>query len=314
MPFTVSERPLIATAEAPPSVGNIATGFDILGHTIEGPRDRVRVRRIAETVVRLGSVQGVVTDLPSDPARNTALRALDALRVARGLDFGFEVDMVKGIPLGSGMGGSAASAVAALVAANALLEVPLRASELYPMALEGEAAASGGRHGDNVGPMLLGGLVLATADRLIRLPVPKDLACVLVHPHFVLETRKAREALVQPYAISDFVSQSAGLAQMMVGLFTGNPDSLRAGLRDVLVEPRREHLIPGFREVKKAAMDEGAIGASISGGGPSVFAWFEGRGAAERSAPTMQRAFGRAGFDSDVFISTVDGPRAMVIG
>ena len=108
--------------------------------------------------------------------------------------------------------------------------------------------------------------------------------------------------------------QSAGLAQMMVGLFTGNPDSLRAGLRDVLVEPRREHLIPGFREVKKAAMDEGAIGASISGGGPSVFAWFEGRGAAERSAPTMQRAFGRAGFDSDVFISTVDGPRAMVIG
>ncbi|HQZ17625.1 MAG TPA: homoserine kinase [Vicinamibacteria bacterium] len=314
MPFTVSERPLIATAEAPPSVGNIATGFDILGHTIEGPRDRVRVRRIAETVVRLGSVQGVVTDLPSDPARNTALRALDALRVARGLDFGFEVDMVKGIPLGSGMGGSAASAVAALVAANALLEVPLRASELYPMALEGEAAASGGRHGDNVGPMLLGGLVLATADRLIRLPVPKDLACVLVHPHLVLETRKAREALVQPYAISDFVSQSAGLAQMMVGLFTGNPDSLRAGLRDVLVEPRREHLIPGFREVKKAAMDEGAIGASISGGGPSVFAWFEGRGAAERSAPTMQRAFGRAGFDSDVFISTVDGPRAMVVG
>jgi len=314
MPFTVSERPLIATAEAPPSVGNIATGFDILGHTIEGPRDRVRVRRIAETVVRLGSVQGVVTDLPSDPARNTALRALDALRVARGLDFGFEVDIVKGIPLGSGMGGSAASAVAALVAANALLEVPLRASELYPMALEGEAAASGGRHGDNVGPMLLGGLVLATADRLIRLPVPKDLACVLVHPHLVLETRKAREALVQPYAISDFVSQSAGLAQMMVGLFTGNPDSLRAGLRDVLVEPRREHLIPGFREVKKAAMDEGAIGASISGGGPSVFAWFEGRGAAERSAPTMQRAFGRAGFDSDVFISTVDGPRAMVVG
>lgn len=314
MPFTVSERPLIATAEAPSSVGNIATGFDILGHTIEGPRDRVRVRRIAETVVRLGSVQGVVTDLPSEPARNTALRALDALRVARGLDFGFEVDIVKGIPLGSGMGGSAASAVAALVAANALLDVPLRASGLYPMALEGEAAASGGRHGDNVGPMLLGGLVLATADRLIRLPVPKDLACVLIHPHLVLETRRAREALAQPYAISDFVSQSAGLAQMMVGLFTGNPDSLRAGLRDVLVEPRREHLIPGFREVKKAAMDEGAIGASISGGGPSVFAWFEGRGAAERSAPTMQRAFGRAGFESDIFISPVDGPRAMVIG
>jgi len=309
----VPEPQHIATAEAPASVGNVATGFDILGHTIEGPKDRVRVQRTAEGVVRLRSVTGVVTDLPGEPARNTALRALDALRVARGLPFGFEVDIVKGIPLGSGMGGSAASAVAALVAANALLEAPLRAADLYPFALEGETAASGGRHGDNVGPMLLGGLTLATADRLVRLPVPKGLTCVLVHPHLVLETRKAREALVMAYAISDFVPQSAGLAQMMVGLFTGNPDSLRAGLRDVLVEPRREHLIPGFRAVKEAAMDEGAIGASISGGGPSVFAWFESRGAAERSAPSMQRAFGRAGFDSDVFISPVDGPRAMVI-
>jgi homoserine kinase len=189
----------------------------------------------------------------------------------------------------------------------------LRAADLYPFALEGEAAASGGYHGDNVGPMLLGGLTLATADRLIRLPVPKGLTCVLVHPHFVLETRKAREALKAPSAISDFVPQSAGLAQMMVGLFTSNPDSLRAGLRDVLVEPRRAHLIPGFPEVKKAALDEGALGASISGGGPSVFAWFLDRGAAERSAASMQRAFGRAGLDADVFISPVDGPRAAVV-
>jgi homoserine kinase len=161
--------------------------------------------------------------------------------------------------------------------------------------------------------MLLGGLTLATEDRLIRLPVPKGLTCVLVHPHLVLETRKAREALVMPYAISDFVPQSAGLAQMLVGLFTGNLDSIRAGLRDVLVEPRRAHLIPGFKAVKDAALDEGAIGASISGGGPSVFAWFEDRGTAERSAPSMQRAFGRAGFDSDVFVSPVEGPKAQAV-
>ncbi|MBX7186631.1 MAG: homoserine kinase [Vicinamibacteria bacterium] len=304
---------LIATAEAPSSVGNVATGFDVLGHTLEGPKDRVRVERIEDGEVRLRSVTGVLTELPPEVAQNTALRALDALRIAHRLPFGFEVDVVKGIPLGSGMGGSAASAVAALVAANALLETPLRASELYPFALEGEAAASGGRHGDNVGPMLIGGLALATEDRLIRLPVPKGLTCVVVHPHLVLETRTAREALVMPYAISDFVPQSAGLAQMLVGLFTGNPDSLRAGLRDVLVEPRRAHLIPGFKGVKDAAMDEGALGASISGGGPSVFAWFADRGTAERSAPSMQRAFGRAGFDSDVYISPVDGPKASVI-
>ncbi len=309
----MSNTALIAAAEAPASVGNIATGFDVLGHTIEGPKDRVRLERIEESEVRLRSVTGVLTELPPEVERNTALRALDALRIAHRLPYGFEVDVEKGIPLGSGMGGSAASAVAALVAANALLDTPLRASELYPFALEGEAAASGGRHGDNVGPMLVGGLALATEDRLIRLPVPKGLTCVVVHPHLVLETRTAREALVMPYAISDFVPQSAGLAQMMVGLFTGNPDSLRAGLRDVLVEPRRAHLIPGFKGVKDAAMDEGALGASISGGGPSVFAWFSDRGAAERSAPSMQRAFGRAGFDSDVYISPVDGPKAAVI-
>jgi homoserine kinase len=301
------------TALAPSSIGNVATGFDILGHTIEGPTDRISVRRIDEREVRLRSLSGVVVDLPRDPARNTALRALDLLRLQHGLGFGFEIDIVKGIPLGSGMGGSAASAVAALVAANALLDRPLSAHELYPFALEGEAAASGGLHGDNVGPMLLGGVTLATRTRLIRLPVPEGLTCVLVHPHLVLETRRARAALDAPYAISDFVPQSAGLAQLLVGLFTGDLDSIRGGLDDVLVEPRRAPLIPGFAAVKKAALDARALGASISGGGPSVFAWFEDAVTGAAAASAMQSAFAKAGLDSDVFISPVDGPKARVL-
>jgi homoserine kinase len=301
------------TAAAPSSIGNVATGFDILGHTILGPTDRVSVRRIDEPVVRLRSLTGVVLDLPRDPGMNTALRALDVLRLRRNLGFGFEIDIVKGIPLGSGMGGSAASAVAAVVAANALLAAPLSAQELYPFALEGEAAASGGRHGDNIGPMLLGGLTLATETRLIRLPVPRGLTCVLVHPHLVLETRRAREALQAPCAISDFVPQSAGLAELMVGLFTGDLEAIRAGLKDVLVEPRRAHLIPGFANVKKAALDAGALGASISGGGPSVFAWFEDPGAAAAGPPAMAAAFSKAGLASDSFVSPVDGPMARVI-
>jgi homoserine kinase len=300
------------TAEAPASVGNVATGFDILGHTMQGASDRVSVRRIEEGV-RLRSVTGVIVDLPADPERNTALRALVALRARLRLSFGFEVEIAKGIPLGSGMGGSAASAVAALVAANALLDAPLSPSELYPFALEGESAASGGRHGDNVGPMLLGGLTLATRDRLIRLPVPEGLTCVLVHPHFVLETRRAREALAGPYAISDFVAQSSGLARLLVGLFTRDLDSIRAGLEDVLVEPRREHLIPGFAEVKRAALAAGALGASISGGGPSVFAWFQDRRSADASSGSMRAAFEKAGFESDVFVSPVDGPMARIV-
>lgn len=308
-----SEFPREVTAEAPPSVGNVATGFDIIGHSIEGLGDRVSVRRIAEAAVRLRSVTGVVLDLPNDCARNTALRALEVLRLQRGLAFGFEIDIAKGIPLGSGMGGSAASAVAALVAANLLLDVPLPVADLYPFALEGEAVASGGVHGDNIGPMLLGGLTLATRDRLVRLPVPPGLTCVLVHPYLVVETRRAREALAMPYAISDFVPQSAGLAQLMVGLFTRDFDAIRAGLNDVLVEPRRAHLIPGFASVKQAAMDAGALGASISGGGPSVFAWFLDRETAEGSTSAMQAAFALAGLESDVFISPVDGPKARVI-
>lgn len=307
------ERPDVATAEAPSSVGNVATGFDILGHTLEGRCDRVVVRRIDRPLVRLRSVTGEMTDLPREPSKNTALRALEALRLARELPFGFEVDIVKGIPLGSGMGGSAASAVAALVAANALLDEPLGITELYPLAMEGEVAASGGYHGDNVGPMLLGGLALATRDRLVRLPVPKDLACVLVHPHLVVETRRAREALIAAYSISDFVPQSAGLAQLLTGLFTGDASFLREGLKDVLVEPRRAHLIPGFAAVKRAALDHEALGASISGAGPSVFAWFESRTAALAASASMVAAFADAGLPADAFVSPVDGPRARLI-
>lgn len=305
--------PTTATAEAPCSVGNLASGFDILGHTIDGPVDRVTARRIEAPQVRLRSISGVVVDLPRDPERNTSLRALEALREGLHLPFGFEIDLVKGIPLGSGMGGSAASAVAALVAANALLAAPLSVDALYPFALDGESAASGSRHGDNVGPMLLGGLTLATHDRLIRLPVPKSLTCVLVHPHFVLETRRAREALAMPYAISDFVPQSERLAQLISGLFTGDFVSIRNGLHDVLVEPRRAHLIPGFARVKKAALEAGALGASISGGGPSVFAWFQTRRRAGAATAAMQQAFGTAGLDSDAYVSSVDGPGARVI-
>jgi len=301
------------TAFAPCSIGNVATGFDILGHTLEGPQDRVTARRMADRAVSLRSLTGVVVDLPRDPAHNTALRAVEALRRHADLPFGFELEIVKGIPLGSGMGGSAASAVAALVAANALLDRPRSSAELYPFALEGESAASDGLHGDNVGPMLLGGLTLATRNRLIRLPVPRGLTCVLVHPHLVLETRKARAALKEPYPISEFVDQSAGLAQLLVGLFTSDLEAIGAGLQDVLVEPRRAALIPGFAAVKKAALDAGALGASISGGGPSVFAWFRDGPSAEAAAGAMKGAFAQAGLESDAFISAVDGPRAGVI-
>jgi len=229
------------------------------------------------------------------------------------LPFGFALEIEKGIPLGSGLGGSAASCVAALVAANALLDAPLATEALYPFALTGEAVASGGKHGDNVGPMLLGGLVLATADRLTRISVPAAWHAAVVHPHAVLETRRAREALQGAYALHDFVMQSANLAQVLLGCERGDAGLVRAGLSDVLVEPRRAPLIGGFAAVKHAALEAGAMGSSISGAGPSVFAWCDSKATAQCAADAMSAAFANAGFGSDIFLTPIACPAAKVL-
>jgi homoserine kinase len=288
-------------------------GFDILGHSMAGIGDRAQVRRIDEPVVRIAAIHGCVTELPREPQRNTAGMALLSLRKALGLQHGFELTLHKGIALGSGMAGSAASCVAALVAANALLEKPLPREALYDFALDGEAVASGSRHGDNLGPMLLGGLVLATHDRLLRIPVPAAWHCALVHPHVVLETRRARAALAGDYPLAAFVSQSANLALVLAGCYRGEAALVRAGLKDVLVEPRRAPLVPHFARVKQAALDHRAMGASISGAGPSVFGWYEQRADAEAAASAMQATFAEVGLDSDRFVAPVDGPAASVL-
>ena len=302
-----------ASAFAPASVGNVGVGFDILGHVIAGAGDTVTVRRIDVLEVHIAAIRGTTVDLPLDAPSNTAGAALIALREALQLPFGFKVEIDKGIPLGSGMGGSAASCVAALVAANELLDEPLSREALYPYALVGEAVASGGRHGDNLGPMLLGGLVLATAEHLVKVPVPEAWHSVLVHPDAILETRRAREALKGDYTLSEFVAQSANLALVLAGCHAGDAQLVRAGLKDVLVEPRRSPLIVGFDAAKQAALQAGALGASISGAGPSVFGWFESRAQAEAAAPAIQAAFAAAGFDSQAWVSPLNSPAAKVL-
>jgi homoserine kinase len=303
----------VAVAEAYASVGNVGIGFDILGHCVEGAGDRAEVRRIPEREVRVAAIDGVITDLPMAAADNTAGAALLSMMHALDLPFGFELVLHKGIALGSGMGGSAASCVAAVVAANALLDEPLSREALYPFALDGEVVASGSRHGDNLGPMLLGGLVLATDKRLVRIPVPAEWHCALVHPHVVLETRRARAALAGHYALGEFVAQSANLALVLAGCYRGEAALVREGLSDVLIEPRRAPLIPGFAAVKQAALDHGAFGASISGAGPSVFGWFEDRASAEAASRDMRAAFRAAGHDSDVLVAPIDGPAARLL-
>lgn len=305
-----------ATAFAPASVGNIGVGFDLLGHSIEGPGDGATVARIDEPVVRISAIDGDVhglSRLPLEAARNTAGRALIELRQRCELAYGFDIRLHKGIALGSGLGGSAASCVAALVAANALLDSPLTREELYPLALVGEEVASGSVHGDNVAPMLLGGVVLATRARPIRLAAP-PLYCAAVHPDYVLETRDARAVLTAPYPLGDFVRQSEHLALFLTGLAQGDRALIAAGLHDVLVQPRRAPLIPGFAAVHAAALAHGALGASISGAGPTVFGWFDTRAQAVQAGRAMQAGFADVGLASDAYISPVNGPRAEVVG
>ena len=305
-----------ATASAPAGVGNIGVGFDLLGHSIAGLADRATVRRIDAREVRVVAVRGAgdVSAIPLDTERNTAGRGVRALFEGLQLPFGFEIELDKGIPIGAGLGGSAASCVAALVAANALLDEPLTREALYPFAMEGEYASSRSHQGDNVGPMLIGGVALATATRLMALRTPAWLHAVVVHPDQVLETRRSREALVEPFPLSTVVAHGARLAQFLLGLERGDVALIRDGLQDVLVEPRRAPLVPGFAQVKAAAMDHDALGSSLSGAGPSVFAWFASEGEARAAAPAMQRAFADAGFASRAYVSPVAGPRADVVG
>ncbi|MGL6290530.1 MAG: homoserine kinase, partial [Silanimonas sp.] len=187
----------VATAFAPASSANLGPGFDLLGHSLDGWRDLAVVRRIDTPDVRIEAIEGVVTALPERAQDNTAGAALIAMRAALSLPFGFAVRLRKGIPLGSGLGGSAASAVAAVVAANALLDAPLPREALYPFALDGEAVASGSRHGDNIAPSLLGGLVAAFHGddaAPVRLRAPEWLHAAVGHPAVGLDTRVARAA------------------------------------------------------------------------------------------------------------------------
>lgn len=303
-----------ARAVAPPTVGNVGVGFDLLGHALQAPGDIVTAIRTDSGMVRVTAIRGIDTPLPTEAERNTAGRAALALLSNFPASTGVDLEIDKGIAMGSGMGGSASSAAAAAVAVAALLPHPLPVEELFRAAVAGEAAATGSAHGDNVAPALLGGLTLAPhAGAPLRIPVPAWLHAAVVRPHFPLETRRSRAVLAEPYPIADFVRQSEGLAMLLLGCQRGDAELIRGGLHDVLVEPRRAPLIPGFEAVKRAALDAGALGASISGGGPSVFAWCRDASTADRAAEAMRTAFMGAGLGSDSLVSPVDAPGARVL-
>ena len=305
-----------ATAFAPASIGNVGVGYDVLGCALEGAGgDCVSVRCIDDPAVRVERVTGCDATLPTDPADNTATAGLVALREDLELPFGFAVSIEKGTPLSAGMGGSAASAVASVVAANALLPEPLVRARLLHYALQGEAVASGSIHPDNVAPCLYGGLVLTRAvdpPDVIPIPAPDGVRCVLVHPALEVATRDARACLPETVPLATAVQQSAHLGAFIAGCYRGDLVLLGRALRDHMVEPHRASLVPGFADVQAAAMDAGALGCTLSGAGPSLFAWCPTADApAIRDA--MVRAFAARDTATDAWISPVDAPGAHLV-
>jgi homoserine kinase len=302
-------------AFAPASVGNVAIGFDILGFSLDALGDRVTATRRAQPGVEITAVRGIAGEISREPKDNTAGKALLALIEAVQPDFGFSIEIDKGIPLGSGLGGSAASAVAAVVAGNALLDTPCDPRDLLKFALAGEAVASGGRHMDNIAPSLFGGLVLTVGidhPHVKRIPVPAAVRAVVVHPHMFLATSKARAILKGSVAMSDFIWQTANLAGFVCGCYTDDLELIRASFEDVVIEPQRQALIPGFADVRGAAMAAGALGCSISGAGPSMFAWARAETAGAVQA-AMLREFGRHSLECDSWIVDVNSAGARVL-
>jgi homoserine kinase len=304
-----------ARAFAPASVGNVAIGFDILGFAVDALGDRVTAVRRDAPGVLIHAVSGVVGDLPRDPRRNTAGRAVLAMQESLRLDFGVELQIDKGIALGSGLGGSAASAVAAVVAANALLDEPRSRLELLKFAMQGEQVASGSLHVDNIAASLFGGLVLTVGidqPRVKQIPIPAGVVAIIVHPHMFLSTKQARALLKGSVELSDFVWQTANLAGFISGCYTDDLDMIRASFEDVVIEPQRQALIPGFADVRRAAIAAGALGCSISGAGPALFAWAQGLRAAGVLA-AMRVPFERLSVGIDAWVVEIDSPGARII-
>ena len=298
---------------APATVSNLGSGFDVLGLAISGPGDTVTARLVPGTGLRIGRIDGDGGVLPREADRNTAGIAATATLRRAGMSVGVELEIDKGLPIGSGLGSSAASAAAAAMAVNLLVGAPLRKTDLVEPCLEAEAAVSG-RHGDNIAPAILGGLILVRSvdpPELLRIPVPEGMTVVIVTPAFELPTKAAREALPESVPLREMVRNTANVASLIAACYSGDLTLFGRGTTDEIITPVRARLIPGCREVIQAALDAGALGSSISGAGPSVFALSHSVHRAEIIAAAMVAAFQEAGgLTSRAIISPADCPGA----
>ena len=295
---------------APASVGNAAVGFDIMGFALEKPGDEIIARFSDRPGLRITKITGAKGKLPYELDKNTAgFAALQLLKHLGEEKRGIEFELHKKLPIGSGLGSSAASAVAGVMAINELFKCPLEKRELLPFALEGEKLASGGIHADNVAPSLMGGMVLIRDNETMdfhRLPVPRGLFATVSHPQVEILTKDARGILSDTVPLKKFIRQSANLGAFIIGMYNSDIGLIGRALQDIIIEPQRAKLIPCFGEAKEAVLNAGALGCSISGAGPSIFALSANSLVADEVGERMRRIYTDAGIDYELYQSSIN--------
>ena len=303
---------------APATVANVACGYDVLGFAIDSPGDEVVARHSDEPGLRITKITGDNGKLPLEAEKNTAgVAALDLLKHLGMLDLGIELEIYKKMPFGSGLGSSAASAVAGAYAVNCLIGEPLTKKQLLPFAMTGEASADGAWHADNVGPCLLGGIVFIRDNEeldIANLPVPKNLWAAVVHPDIEILTKVARGILPTEIPLENVTQQIGNLGGLICGLIQEDYGMISRSVHDVIAEPRRQKLIPEFYNSKRAALAAGALGFSISGAGPSVFALCEGEESAQKVGAAIEEVFSKINLGNQLYISKVKRTGVKVIG
>ena len=303
---------------APATIANIGPGFDVLGLALSRPGDVLEAELTNVPGVEIVEITGDGGRLTRDPMKNVASRAaVDLLRRA-GSAHGLRFWLHKQMPLASGLGSSGASSAAGAFAANEILGRPFSTRDVVLSAIEGECAASGTPHADNVAPSVMGGFVLVRSAEpfdIVQLPVPDGLRVIVVHPHCQVSTAAARRLVKErTYGLDVIVPNIGNVAALVAALYVGDLRLLGRSIDDRIIEPLRATLIPGFDEVKNAALDAGALGCSIAGSGPSVFAFAHDDGDAQRIGAAMQATFkSTARLDSDLFWGKVSAEGARVI-
>ena len=292
---------------APASIANLSCGFDVLGLCLEGVGDTMSFQRTSDSGIQIINKNN--SSLPTDPKQNVAGVAAQALLDAHPIAGGVLIEIEKGILPGSGIGSSAASAVGAVVGINQLLENPLPKQDLLPFALAGEAMASKDAHADNIAPALLGGIILVRSVYpmdLVKLPVPKDLFAVVLHPQIELKTAEARALLGDQVLLKNAIQQWANVGALVHALHTDDESLMARSLQDVIAEPLRKKLIPEFDRIQKIALQEGALGCGISGAGPSIFSLVKGAEKSQNIAHALSHFCNQMGMEHQLYTSPIN--------